>query len=111
MKRLIDYIDDFLKRNDYVHYDKLFCDVFKKQKAYCVVPLLVDQKWCLTSDNIAITENDKIARKFQCMAETCKIFYYISLIVVYRLYIVIFVTIIFILIICFRKKIKGNYKK
>ena len=107
MKRLIDYIDNFLKENDYIHYDKLFCDVFDTQKAYCVVPLLVDQKWCLTTDNIAITENDKIARKFQCMAENYKIFYYVSLIIVYRVYIVILIAlIIFIFMICLRKKNK-----
>jgi GR25 family glycosyltransferase involved in LPS biosynthesis len=106
MKRFIDYTDNFLKNNDYIHFDKLFCDVFDKQKAYCVVPLLIDQKWCLPTDNIAVTENDKFARKFQCSAETYKLFYYISLLVVYRVYIVISIAVI-ILMICMRKKNKS----
>jgi len=102
MKRFIDYIDNYLLSNPYPPIDKIMCIIFYNNGC-CVVPLLVDQKWCISTDNGAVTNSDKIVRNFQCMAETYKVFYLFSLIIVYRVYIVISIVII-ILLICYKKK-------
>jgi GR25 family glycosyltransferase involved in LPS biosynthesis len=99
MKKCIDYITEYVKENNIIHIDKLFCKVFSRN-GYCLCPMLIDQKWCFSSDNSTISVFDEFYRKFQCVPEKTKIFYYCSLIVAYREHalLIVFLLIMFLIL-------------
>lgn len=73
-------------------------DIFLKQinglKAFSVVPVLFEQKFCLGSDNAVRTAQEYITRKFSCTAETTNLLHNITLMkyTLHTYYMVIFIT-------------------
>ena len=87
MKRILDNYEPELNRPDkeVLQPDEFTVRLFNSTgRAYCIAPFLFDQRWCLTSNNIARSYSEKIIRLFQCNGETTGVFYVISLLLLYR---------------------------
>ena len=80
--------------------DRFYCDTLSHDKWHCLAPMIFDQRWCLGTDNIPFDIQETILRKFTCLAESLKVLYVISVLLHYRLYILIIIltTILFIFI-------------
>lgn len=100
MKTMIDYSKFELSKptNEIDHIDMWLDNLINKLdlKSNCVIPLQFDQKWSFPTTNSTKGLIDNIIRKNQYIAEKTKIVYYLSLIRLYREYILLIFLIIFI---------------
>lgn len=70
------------------HIDIWYGDVL--QKRYSVIPIQFDQRWCLDSDNQANSFLERtMFRPYQCLLEKYKLSYWISLLPLYRHYVIV----------------------
>lgn len=96
MEKVLKYGPNILERNaiEIPHLDIFYMNLFSQENCYCIVPMIFDQKWCMSSDNEPFNLFEKILRKGQCLLETNDLLYIFSLILLYRIYILIILVII-----------------
>jgi GR25 family glycosyltransferase involved in LPS biosynthesis len=85
--------------------DIYFYNTLSKKNSYSLAPMIFDQRWCQQTDNIPKGIAETLFRKYQCFAETMNLFYCWSLLLYYRLYIliIILITMLFIIMKEFKK--------
>jgi hypothetical protein len=99
MQKIFKNIDILNLPDDQIpNIDAYFINCLQNENFYIIAPELFDQRWCLGTDNVPYNTLDKFMRKGQCLSEVLKITYIMSLILVYRKFIIFLLFIIFILL-------------
>jgi GR25 family glycosyltransferase involved in LPS biosynthesis len=89
MEKVLKYGPNILERDakEIPQIDMFYMSIFSQENCYCIVPMIFDQKWCMSSDNEPFNLFERILRTGQCLAETTNLLYISSLILLYRIYI------------------------
>lgn len=77
MKKILN--SDWKKYISTAHFD-VFLTTLNELKAFCVIPMLFEQKFCLGSDNTPISAEEYFERNFACLTDKTNLLYYASLI-------------------------------
>lgn len=80
------------------HLDMFYYDILLNENCYIIAPMLFDQRWCLESNNIPFNFIEKILRKGQCLFTITNITYVLSLILIYREWVIFLIIIVFVLL-------------
>jgi GR25 family glycosyltransferase involved in LPS biosynthesis len=96
MSKILKHAYKVLERNtvEIPQVDVFYTNTLSPENSYCIVPMIFDQKWCMPTDNEPFDLIEKIFRKGQCLFETTNLLYVCSLILLYRIYILIILIII-----------------
>ncbi len=87
--------------NQVQHVDLWLIKIFDPKECYAVIPMQFDQNWCFATTNISKNAVETVARNFSCFEKRNQLFYKWSLLVYYRitiiLILILFITCIFLL--------------
>ena len=75
--------------NEVQHVDLWLLKIFNPKACYAVIPMQFDQNWCFNTTNISKNAVETIARNFSCFEKRNQLFYKWSLLVYYRVTIII----------------------
>ena len=88
MRKIVEHAPSILASatpNTIPHYDIWLQSIIAKRHAYCTIPQMFDQKWCMPTYNIAESTLEKVVfRPNQCLLESWQICHRLSLMRHYR---------------------------